>query len=74
MRLVMLADVFLVVGTSLVVYPAAGLFNYVPDDTPINVIDPHLPDMPPKPNLHPIEAKAGEALPKLAAELVALYR
>jgi NAD-dependent deacetylase len=74
MRQVMLADVFLVVGTSLVVYPAAGLVHYVPDDTPIYVIDPHLPEMPSKPNLHLIEAKAGEALPSLAEELVKLNR
>lgn len=34
------ADVFLVIGTSLNVYPAAGLLNYVPDGTPIYLIDP----------------------------------
>jgi NAD-dependent deacetylase len=67
------AAIFMVVGTSLVVYPAAGLVNFVPDDTPIYVIDPHLPEMPPRPHLHLIEAKAGEALPKLAAELVLRY-
>jgi NAD-dependent deacetylase len=67
------ADIFMVVGTSLVVYPAAGLVHYVPQETPIYVIDPHLPEMPPRAGLHLIEAKAGEALPKLAAELVLRY-
>ena len=67
------ADIFMVVGTSLVVYPAAGLVHYVPQETPIYVIDPHLPEMPPRTGLHLIEAKAGEALPKLAAELVLRY-
>jgi NAD-dependent deacetylase len=67
------ADIFMVVGTSLVVYPAAGLVHYVPQQTPIYVIDPHLPEMPPRAGLHLIEAKAGEALPKLAAELVVRY-
>ena len=67
------ADIFMVVGTSLVVYPAAGLVHYVPQETPIYVIDPHLPEMPPRTGLHLIEAKAGEALPKLAAELVVRY-
>ena len=67
------ADIFMVVGTSLVVYPAAGLVHYVPQETPIYVIDPHLPEMPPRAGLHLIEAKAGEALPKLAAELVVRY-
>jgi NAD-dependent deacetylase len=69
----MQADIFMVVGTSLVVYPAAGLVNFVRDDTPIYVIDPHLPEMAPREGLHLIEAKAGEALPKLAEELVLRY-
>ena len=34
------ADVFVVIGTSLNVYPAAGLLNYVPAKAPIYVIDP----------------------------------
>ncbi len=34
------ADIYLVIGTSLNVYPAAGLLNYVPQDTPIYLIDP----------------------------------
>lgn len=36
------ADVFLVVGTSLQVYPAAGLVHYVPENCDIFVIDPNL--------------------------------
>lgn len=34
------ADIFLVIGTSLNVYPAAGLLGYVPRSTPIYIIDP----------------------------------
>jgi NAD-dependent deacetylase len=34
------ADIFAVVGTSLKVYPAAGLLNYVSSGTPIYLIDP----------------------------------
>lgn len=34
------ADLFIIIGTSLNVYPAAGLTAYVPDDTPIYLIDP----------------------------------
>ena len=34
------ADVFLIIGTSLNVYPAAGLLNYVPRDVPVYLIDP----------------------------------
>jgi NAD-dependent deacetylase len=35
------ADIFAVVGTSLIVYPAAGLINYTPQGCPIYVIDPN---------------------------------
>ncbi len=34
------ADIFAVIGTSLVVYPAAGLVHYVPESTRIFIIDP----------------------------------
>ena len=34
------ADVLLIVGTSLQVYPAAGLYRYAKFDTPIYIIDP----------------------------------
>lgn len=36
----MQADLFVIVGTSLNVYPAAGLVQYVPRDTPVYLIDP----------------------------------
>jgi NAD-dependent deacetylase len=35
------ADIFVVIGTSLVVYPAAGLINYVRKGVPIYLIDPN---------------------------------
>lgn len=35
------ADVFVVIGTSLNVYPAAGLLNFVKPDVPIFLIDPN---------------------------------
>lgn len=34
------ADIFIIIGTSLNVYPAAGLLNYVPDGVPVYLIDP----------------------------------
>ena len=37
------ADVFLVVGTSLQVYPAAGLINYCSSEIPKYIIDPNRP-------------------------------
>ena len=38
------ADALLVVGTSLQVYPAAGLLHYAPAGCPVFVIDPHQPE------------------------------
>ena len=35
-----MADIFVVIGTSLNVYPAAGLVQYVPDRAPVYLIDP----------------------------------
>ena len=34
------ADIFIVIGTSMAVYPAAGLIHYVPAATPCYVVDP----------------------------------
>lgn len=36
------AAIFIVIGTSLQVYPAASLTDYIPNDIPIFAIDPHL--------------------------------
>jgi len=35
------ADLFLIIGTSLNVYPAAGLIDSIPTFTPVFLIDPH---------------------------------
>lgn len=35
------ADIFVIIGTSLNVYPAAGLVQYAPTDCPVYLIDPH---------------------------------
>jgi len=39
-ELVRQADILVVIGTSLNVYPAAGLLNYAPQGTPVFLIDP----------------------------------
>jgi NAD-dependent deacetylase len=56
------ADIFLVVGTSMLVYPAAGLINYVADNIPKYIIDPKMPEVPKMPNLHLIEKIGSEGL------------
>lgn len=63
-------DIFIVVGTSLVVYPAAGLIDYVSDLIPKYVIDPNMPHVENRPNLHLMEEKASSGLQKLAKELL----
>lgn len=40
-HLVKMADIFVVIGTSLVVYPAAGLVNYAKQEIPKFLIDPN---------------------------------
>jgi NAD-dependent deacetylase len=46
-RMVELADIFVVIGTSLQVYPAAGLMHNVRDNVPIYLIDPNeMPNLP----------------------------
>lgn len=40
-KIVRSADVLVIIGTSMNVYPAAGLINYVPSGTPVYLIDPN---------------------------------
>jgi NAD-dependent deacetylase len=72
-ELAMRADIFLVVGTSLNVYPAAGLIDYVGDDVPKYVIDPNMPFVRNRPNLNLIEAKGTEGVPQVTKELMEKY-
>lgn len=58
----MSSDIFVVVGTSMMVYPAAGLINYVASDVSKYIIDPNMPDIPSMPNLHLIEKIGSEGL------------
>ncbi len=64
------AEVFLVVGTSLVVYPAAGLIHYVPFETPKYVVDPKMLDVASIPNLKMIQEKGSIGLEKIKNELL----
>lgn len=68
--LVSKADVLLIVGTSLQVYPAAGLYRYAPPDARIYVIDPADVAIASDPRVVHIRAKATEGM----AQFVAQYR
>ena len=39
------ADIFVVVGTSLMVYPAAGILNYINPGVPVFLVDPDRPQV-----------------------------
>jgi len=56
------ADIFLIVGTSLVVYPAAGLVNYAPWDIPKFIVDKKIPYTSSLYNLTAIEKTAAEGM------------
>ena len=64
------ADIFMVVGTSMAVYPAAGLIDYSPQDIPKYLIDPSDVKVIGISNLKIIKEKASIGLPKLASELL----
>lgn len=59
------ADIFVVVGTSLVVYPAAGLVNFVELETPKFIVDKKIPYTSPMKNLTLIEKPATEGVSEL---------
>ncbi|HNW97186.1 MAG TPA: NAD-dependent deacylase [Bacteroidales bacterium] len=63
------ADIFIVIGTSLNVYPAAGLLNYVPHHVPKYLIDPKAAAVAVR-NLTIIKEKAGTGVPELVKKLM----
>lgn len=67
-----MADVFVVMGTSLQVYPAAGLLHYTQADIPTFVVDKKLPPVSGLSNLLQIEAPATVGIVQLTQQLQAL--
>jgi NAD-dependent deacetylase len=66
------ADIFAVVGTSLMVYPAAGLVHYKPSHVPCYLVDKHLPDVSHIQNLIAIEQPATSGMGEMKAQLMQL--
>lgn len=65
------ADIFVVIGTSMQVYPAAGLIGYVSDDAPKYIIDPSMPEVSNLyQNLTFITETATVGVPQLAQKLI----
>lgn len=70
-ELAMEADIFIVVGTSLQVYPAAGLLSFVPNESQKYIIDPHLVDTEKRfKNVTYIQENATLGVPTLVNELL----
>lgn len=59
------ADILVVIGTSLVVYPAAGLVEYAPAGIPKYIVDPSEPELMNWNDWVHIKEKAGVGAPKL---------
>ena len=72
-RVAMESDIFLVVGTSLAVYPAASLINYVRASVPKYIIDPAVPSVSQYGVIHFIEEPASIGVPLVADRLRAEY-
>jgi NAD-dependent deacetylase len=70
MELATQADLFLVIGTSLMVYPAAGLVNFVRPGTPIYLIDPELDGIHGLPGVTTFKTGGGEGMRLLMNELI----
>jgi NAD-dependent deacetylase len=64
------AAIFIVVGTSMTVYPAAGIIDYLPQQIPKFLIDPSDIQVNGISNLKIIKEKASIGLPMLALELL----
>ncbi len=70
MSIVSGADILIVIGTSMVVYPAASLINYVASDVPKYYIDPKAFAVHGISNLSIITEKAGVGVPALVEQLL----
>lgn len=59
------ADIFVIIGTSMNVYPAAGLLNYVPRTAEVYLIDPKPVDTHTSRSIHVIQKGASEGVAEL---------
>ena len=72
MKITRTAEIFVVVGTSLVVYPAAGLVNFAPWQIPKFIVDKRIPYTSSLYNLTTIEMPATEGAKELQKRLKGL--
>ncbi|MBP1614913.1 MAG: cobB [Bacteroidetes bacterium] len=69
MRYVENADIFVIIGTSMNVYPAAGLLNYVPRSAEVYLIDPKEVQVNSSRSIHVIQKGASEGMAELLSRL-----
>lgn len=69
-RITQTADIFIVIGTSLNVYPAAGLFYEIKSGIPVYLIDPKGEAISGVRNLKVIKQNAGKGVPELVDQLL----
>ncbi|MBG0860957.1 MAG: NAD-dependent deacylase, partial [Bacteroidales bacterium] len=67
------ADIFVVIGTSLNVYPAAGLIGYAPERASLWLIDPNDVVIPLNRHVEVIKEKASDGVAILTTRLLDLY-
>jgi len=67
------ADILIVIGTSLVVYPAAGLVDYAPEEADKFIVDPSIPELRRDENWQHYKERASEGVPKVVNKLLNTY-
>ncbi|EKB48002.1 SIR2 family NAD-dependent protein deacylase [Cecembia lonarensis] len=67
------ADIFAVIGTSLLVYPAAGLIQYAPKNIPKYIVDIQIPELGFVDQLRRIEAPASIGTKLMSEEIIKNY-
>jgi NAD-dependent deacetylase len=72
-ELVEQADILIIVGTSMQVYPAAGLLNYAPANCPIYLVDPVKPHVQSARNIQYIQKVGSEGLLELQRILTGIH-
>lgn len=67
------ADACAIIGTSLLVYPAAGLIDYAPLEAPVFVIDPSVPNVYSAHKIHRILEPASTGILKMKEKLGKIF-
>jgi NAD-dependent deacetylase len=72
-KICMKAGVFMLVGSSLAVYPAAGLINYIRREVPKYIIDPKIPEVSVRGEVIAVRERATVGVPQVVEELLKSY-